>query len=54
MMFDDTDTLIEARQERAALWAAACRGEITTEQLLARLRELHRQVGDALYARTGR
>lgn len=48
------DEVIDARLERSALWAAACRGEITPAQLFARLRELRRLVGDALYDRGSR
>lgn len=37
------------RDTRSALWAAACHKQITVEELYARLAELRKQAGSALY-----
>ncbi len=51
---DHIDALLAARHHRSALWAAACKGEITTAQLYDGLAALRRQWGDALYDRPSR
>jgi hypothetical protein len=51
---DRLDALIDARQQRSALWAAACAGELTTNQLYDRLLNLRETWGDALYERPSR
>jgi hypothetical protein len=52
--FFDADDLLTARHERSAAWEAACRGRITTAELYARLAELRKVWGDALYDRGSR
>lgn len=51
---DEIDERVEARQERSAIWAAACQRKISTERLYERLAALRARWGDALYERPSR
>lgn len=51
---DHLDALIDARLKRSALWAAACAGDMRTNELYDRLLDLRESWGDELYHRPGR
>lgn len=51
---DQRDGLIDARIERSDLWAMACAGKITVNQLYDCLLHLRETWGHALYERPSR
>lgn len=53
-MIDEPFELLDARLERTALWKAACQRQISYARLVARIAELRKRWGDALYKRPSR